>query len=159
MRFFAIFAFCLLLPRSQFFAQDSITIFNQKLALGGVAIGNTEQSVLTKLGKPIRKTNNGEGIQLDYKGLTIWIGWFEEAKPGVPRRVYELFSTSKQYCTPSGVCPGLTFEKVKTKLGEPLVADREEGRFVEYPSSESPCWLQISVKTGKIHSIRAECLP
>ena len=155
----ALIAGLFLLVSVECFAKDPGTISDRELKVGGVALGDTERSVVARLGKPTRRIDTGEGIQLDYGGLTVWVGYLENAKPGVPRRVYELLSISKRYCTPSGVCPGVAFDKVRAKHGAPLVADRKDGQFMEYPSYQSQCWLQISVKAGIIQSVRAECQP
>ena len=159
MKYSALVACFLLLASVDCSAKDPGTISDRELTVGGVALGDTEQSVVARLGKPIRRIDTGEGMRLEYRGLTVWVGYLEQAKPGVPRRTFELLSTSKRHCTPSGVCPGIAFDKVRAKHGAPLVADREDGQFMEYPSYESQCWLQISVKAGIIQSVRAECQP
>jgi len=134
-------------------AAEPSLVNDQELSLGGVALGDTEALVLHKLGQPRRATDTGDflNIRMDYPGLTVWLG--------EGRRVGEVLSTSEQYCTPAGVCPGVSFVKAKAKYGPPLVADREDGTFIEYPSSQSACWLQIAVSKGIVKSVRAECQP
>jgi hypothetical protein len=78
---------------------------------------------------------------------------------GEGRRVGAVLGTSKQHCTPAGICPGMPFAKAEATYGPPLVADREDGTFMEYPSSQSSCWLQIAVSKGIVKSVRAECQP
>jgi hypothetical protein len=138
---------------------ENSVVTDRELAIGGVTLGETENSAITKLGKPLRRTDNGESVELEYQGMTVWVGWLEQARPNVPRRVYELLSTSNNRCTPSGICPGGGFDQVVAKLGTPIVVDREGGQFMEYFSSQSACWLQISVTAGIIQSVRAECQP
>ncbi|WP_446538222.1 hypothetical protein [Pseudoxanthomonas sp. LARHCG66] len=132
-------------------AAEPSLVADNELSLGGIALGDTEASVLHRLGKPLRTTDTGDflSIRMDYPGLTVWLG--EE------RRVGEILSTTAQHCTPIDVCPGMPFARAKTKYGPPLVADREDGTYMEYPSSQSSCWLQIALSTGNIRSIRAEC--
>ncbi|WP_460736139.1 hypothetical protein [Lysobacter tyrosinilyticus] len=126
---------------------------DQEFSLSGIALGDTEATVLRKLGQPRRTTDTGDflDIRMDYPGLTVWLG--------EGRRVGEVLSTSKQHCTPAGICPGMPFAKAKAKYGPPLVADREDGTFMEYPGSQSACWLQIAVSKGIVKSVRAECQP
>jgi hypothetical protein len=134
-------------------AAEPSLVSDKELSLGGVALGDTEAVVLRKLGQPRRTTDAGDflNIRMDYPGLTVWLG--------EGRRVGEVLSTSKQHCTPAGICPGMPFVKAKAKYGPPLVADREDGTFMEYPDSQSACWLQIAVSNGSIKSVRAECQP
>lgn len=134
-------------------AGEPSQIKDQELSLGGVALGDTETSVLRKLGRPARRTDAGDflNIRLDYPGLTVWLG--------EGRRVGEVLSTSKRHCTPSGICPGMPFAQAKTRYGTPLVTPRKDGTFMEYLSSESSCWLQLATRKGTVKSLRAECQP
>jgi hypothetical protein len=134
-------------------AKQAPSITDSELALGGIAIDDSEQVVLAKLGKPANVTDTGDflNIRLDYPGLTIWLG--------EGRRVGEILSTAPSQCSPSGICPGQRLSVATTKLGPALVAVREDGRFMEYPSAQSSCWLQLAVLRGIIVSVRAECQP
>ncbi len=134
-------------------AAEPSLVSDKELSLGGVALGDTEAAVLHKLGQPRQIADTGDvlNIRMDYPGLTVWLG--------EGRRVGEVFSSSKQHCTPAGICPGVPFVKANAKYGSPLVADREDGTFAEYPSSQSACWLQIAVSKGTVKSVRAECQP
>ena len=134
-------------------AGEPLQIKDQELSLGGVALGDTETSVLRKLGRPTRRTDTGDflDIRLDYPGLTVWLG--------EGRRVGEVLSTSKRHCTPSDICPGMSFARAKARYGTPLVSPRQGDAFIEYPSSESSCWLQLATRKGTIKSLRAECQP
>jgi hypothetical protein len=148
--FSAVIAFVLLGSAS---AAEPSRVNDQELSLGGIALGDTEADVLRKLGQPRSTTDTGDvlNIRMDYPGLTVWLG--------EGRRVAEVMSTSGQHCTPAGICPGTRFAKAKTSYGLPLVAKRENGVFMEYPSSQSACWLQIAVSKGIVKSVRAECQP
>ena len=134
-------------------AAEPSLVRDQELSLGGVAIGDTEAAVLRKLGQPRRTTDTGDflNISMEYPGLTVWLG--------EGRLVGEILSISKQHCTPARICPGTLFATAKAKYGSPLVADREDGTYMEYPSSQSSCWLQIAVNEGIVKSVRAECQP
>jgi hypothetical protein len=132
-------------------AKQAPSLTDSELSLGDIALGDTQRSVVAKLGDPSRTTDTGEGIRLDYPGLTIWLGQ--------EHRVGEILSTSSAACSPSGVCPGQALAVVKGMLGTPLVAPREDGSFLEYPSSQSACWLQLTVLKGIVMSVRAECQP
>lgn len=132
---------------------DTSQVEHRELSLGGVAIGDTEASVLRRLGQPMRRVETGDmlDMRLDYVGLTVWLG--EE------RSVGEILSVSGQHCTPSGICPGMSLAQMKKKYGQPLAAFREDGAFMEYPGSGASCWLQFTVDEGRIMSVRAECQP
>jgi hypothetical protein len=132
-------------------ANGPSSVLDKELSLGGISLGDAEVAVLGKLGKPSRISDTGESIRLDYPGLTIWLG--------ESRRVGEILSTNSQYCSPAGVCPGQSFVTARAKYGRPLVANREDGRFMEYPSSQSSCWLQLAVYRSVVESVRAECQP
>ena len=130
------------------------TVPDSALSLGGISLDDGQSSVVARLGEPTRRNRTGDflNVQVAYPGLTIWLG-----EGG---RVGEILSTSSKYCTPQGACPGQPFAQVKALYGEPLVAIREDGQFMEYfPHSDFPCWLQISVKAGSVKSIRSECQP
>ena len=148
--FCAVFTFLLLGSAS---AAEPSLVNDQEFSLGGIALGDTEAAVLRKLGQPRRTTDTGDflNIRMDYLGLTEWLG--------EGRRVGEVLSTYKQHCTPAGICPGMPFAKAKAKYGPPLVTEREDGTFMEYPGSLSACWLQIVVSKGIVKSVRAGCQP
>ena len=141
----------LVLAASPSHAMQTSSITDSELSLGGIALGDTEQVVVAKLGKAARITDTGENLRLDYPGLTIWLG--EE------HRVGEVLSTSSAQCSPSGICPRQSLSSLKERFGPPQVADREDGRFMEYPSVQSSCWLQLAALQGIIVSVRAECQP
>lgn len=130
------------------------TIPDSELAIAGVSIDADEAMVLKTLGRPVKITDNGEylSVQWDYPGLTIW---FDE-----DHRVGEIISISPKHCTASGICPGATLSQVQSMYGSPLTATREEGEFMEYlPESNFPCWLQLAVVGDVIHSVRLVCQP
>lgn len=109
--------------------------------------------MLSTLGQPRRVVESSDllNVRMDYDGLTVWLG--------EGRHVGEVLSTSGTYCTPAGVCPGIAFAKVVEKYGQPHVADREDGRFMEYPGMQSACWLQIAIHEDAVQSVRVACQP
>ncbi|KAF1715481.1 hypothetical protein CSC74_12965 [Pseudoxanthomonas yeongjuensis] len=124
------------------------------LSLGGIELGVPAASVKSVLGSPSaeRQTDDFLPVEMRYAGFTVWL---DEAG-----RVGEILSTSPKYCTPQGACPGQPFSKVQALYGKPMVALREDGRYMEYyPTSDFPCWLQIAVESGTVRSIRSECQP
>ena len=141
------------LASSSAFAAEPSLISDQELSLGGISLGDAEADVIRKLGNPSHITDTGDflNVRMEYPGITIWLS--------EGRLVGEILSTSELYCSPSGICPGAPFATANTKYGPPLIADREDGTFMEYPSSESACWLQIAVSKDVVTSVRAECQP
>ena len=137
----------------------AVTIPDSELSLGGVALGDTEATVIQRLGPPNRRVDTGEGMRLDYPGLTVWTGFLEDpAKPGATRQVSELLSTSADACTPAGLCPAQRLSDAFLGRHLDLVL-REGGTFLEAPASESSCWLQLTAREGRVLSVRAECQP
>ncbi|NJK29379.1 MAG: hypothetical protein HC851_10340 [Acaryochloris sp. RU_4_1] len=127
-------------------------ISENELVLAGIALGDPESKVFSKLGSPDRVVDgNPSDDQLEYPDLTLWVS--EE------RRVTNMRSTSDQHCTPAGVCPGMQFSRVREIYGSPLVADRENGRFMEYGVSQSSCWLQIALDDQIVKSVGVACQP
>jgi hypothetical protein len=134
-------------------------ISDSELSLGGVALGETESNVLAMLGAPLEQSETGEGTALEYPGLTVFVGWLEQQAPGKERRVLQLSGTGSNACTPSGICPGMRVERVMAAYGQPVVAGRETGDFLEYYSHQSSCWLQVGTSEGSIRSVSAVCQP
>ncbi|RYE66976.1 MAG: hypothetical protein EOO81_10930 [Oxalobacteraceae bacterium] len=124
------------------------------LSLGGIELGAPAASVKAVLGNPSaeRQTHDFLPVEMSYVGITVWL---DEAG-----RVGEILSASPKYCTPQGACPGQPFSAVQALYGKPMVALREDGRYMEYyPASDFPCWLQIAVESDRVRSIRSECQP
>jgi len=135
-------------------AAELPTVPDEELSISGVSLDAEESLVVRLLGQPKRVTETGDflNIQLDYSGLTIWLG--------EGRRVGEILSTSPEHCTPSGICPGTALSQVQALHGPPLIVAREDVQFMEYfPKSDFPCWLQLAVADGVVQSVRAECQP
>lgn len=135
------------------------TINDNDMSLNGVALGDSEEGVLSVLGEPSERFETGEGTEFRYTGLTVSIGWLEQQAHGKQRRVWALRGTGAAACTPAGICPGMEFERASATYGVPVVAKRDYGTFMEYFSSESTCWLQLDVSGGVIRAISAVCQP
>jgi hypothetical protein len=137
--------------------KSALEIPTSELAIAGIAIGDTKASVLERLGTPNSSQGVLSWITLEYDGLTVTID--EDGGPGV---VTDLESTSPQYCTPSGICPGSSFAEVINRFGPPTVADSEEGQVMEYYDPYgSACWLSIKLQaTGDntIESVSIKCM-
>lgn len=135
------------------------SISDSELSLGGVALGDAESQVLAALGQPTKQSDTGEGIALEYPGLTVLVGWLEQVDPGVERHVLQLNATGRSACTPSGVCPGAPVATAWATYGQPVEAERSYGSFLEYYSKQSSCWLQLGTSGDTIHAINAVCQP
>ncbi len=134
-------------------------ISDAELSLSGVALGDTEQHVVSLLGSPSQKSETGEGTEFRYSDLEVLIGWLEQQAPGIERRAYKLTGTGPTACTPAGVCPGMPVERAVAAYGRPLVTEREAGSLLEYYSHQSTCWLQLATTDGTIRAISAVCQP
>jgi len=140
-------------------ADVGVAVTDGELSLGSVTLGDSESQVLAALGQPVRKSDTGESIAFEYPGLTVHIGWLEQAAPGKSRYVLQLNATGQDACTPAGVCPGAPLSKALATYGQPLRSERDSGIFWEYYSSQSSCWLQLGVSGDTIGSISAACQP
>ncbi|MBN8769514.1 MAG: hypothetical protein J0I01_16780 [Stenotrophomonas nitritireducens] len=140
-------------------ASNGAAISDSELSLGGVALGDSESHVLAVLGQPSQQSDTGEGFAFEYPGLTVLIGWLEQAAPGKQRHVLQLNATAPNACTPSGVCPGDPMSKALTVYGQPIKAERDSGSFMEYYSNQSTCWLQLGISGHTVHAINAVCQP
>ena len=125
-------------------------IRNSELRLGSIQTGQTSESIIREIGSPNEKKITDEGIELYYPGLIVYVG-----KSGV----YEMESTSEKMCTPAKLCPGMTLSAAKSIYGEPVVAERPHGTFLEYYAEGISCWLQLAVVDNVIATIRVECQP
>ncbi|WP_162434833.1 hypothetical protein [Pseudoxanthomonas koreensis] len=134
-------------------------VTDEELSLGGVTLDDSESEVLAVLGQPVRQSDTGESIAFEYPGLTVMIGWLEQAGPGKSRRVLQLNATGQNACTPAGICPGAPLSKALAAYGQPIKSERESGSFWEYYSNQSSCWLQLGISGGTISSISAVCQP
>lgn len=130
-------------------ASRSQDLPEQELRLGGLSIGDEGKTVIREFGQPSQVSSSFYS-QLDYPGFTVLL---EEGT------VIGLTSTSDQYCTPAGVCPGMDSEQVRERYGEPTVSDREDGRFMEYYTENSSCWLKIAVDGELVESVGVVCQP
>lgn len=138
---------------------STTAVSDRELSLGGVALGDTEAQVLAVLGQAPKRYDTGEGVDLQYSGLTVRVGWLEQQAPDKQRRVLQLNATGANACTPSGICPGALVSRAVTTYGQPIAAKRESGDFLEYYSNQSSCWLQLGTSGGTIRSISAVCQP
>ena len=153
----SILALVVLLGGSAIGATHSIS--DAELSLGGVALGDTESQVLAVLGPAPHQADTSEGLALQYARFTVVVGWLEQQAPGKERRVVQLTSTSPTICTPSKMCPGESISTIVASHGQPISAKLESGNFLEYYSSQSSCWLQLSTSGNTISAISAVCAP
>ena len=122
------------------------------VSIGGVAVGDSTSQVIKKLGEPIRKVQASDYLALHYKYPNMTVSFSEGTVAG-------LFTDNTNACTPKNLCPGDSIEKMRSLYGEPLVTDRETGRFYEYYGHELYCWFKIPVNDNKVDSITVACQP
>jgi hypothetical protein len=130
-----------------------------ELSLGGVATGDSEASVVERLGAPAGRIEDGDGTELRYPGLIVTVGWLEQAAPGVERRVFAIRADSSSACTPMGLCPGMEVAHAFKLYGPVEATVRETGTFFEYQPVAAHCWLQISAPAQTITKLAVACQP
>lgn len=125
-----------------------VTVAKSELAVGGFRTGDQLPDVLQQLGEP-QRTAQEYYTRYEFPGLTLW---FDQDY------LVDMKSTSADYCTPSGVCPGMTAEAVRQLYGTPRMSDREDGRFMEYHVDGETCWLKIGLAGEEVNSVGVACL-
>ena len=130
-----------------------------ELSIGGVVSGATETDVMRHLGKPIKRVDTGEGIELRYPGLVVTVGWLEQKAPGAQRRVSAIHGTGPRACTPRGLCPGMPVSEVRRLYGPVTPVKRSYGSFLEYQPQDLACWLQVSAARAIVESVAVACQP
>ena len=125
---------------------------NTELSLGGIVLGQSEASVVRTLGLPKSRTGESSDylpVRLSYSGITVLLD--EQGVGG-------LISTGKRFCTPAGVCPGTPLAKAKQIYGPAWVTEMVDGSPGGYVYGDG-CWLEFSVKSGKVQTIEIACSP
>lgn len=128
------------------------TASDRELALGGVAVGDTAAQVTSRLGEPKRKVPAQDFLDLHYDYASLRVSF----NGGI---VAGLHADKRGACTPKGLCPGDRLDRMRALYGEPIVSDRETGRYFEYIGGDAACWLQIRARGKRVASIEVACQP
>ena len=129
------------------------------LSIGGVVSGDTEATVLGLLGEPLQHVDTGEGVELQYSGLVVTVGWLENRAEGVQQRVLALRGIGPNACTSRGLCPGMPVSEVSRLYGPSDPVERSYGTFIEYQPSDVSCWLQVLAQADVVESVAVACEP
>lgn len=140
----------LLVPLLAFAEEGAVS--EKELSLGGVAIGDSTDMVVARLGEPRRKVPAQDFIDLHYEYPHIQVSF----NGGI---VAGLHAEKAGACTPKGLCPGHRLDRMRALYGAPIVVDRETGRYYEYIGGDAACWLQIRAKGKRVASIDVACQP
>ncbi|MEL6322019.1 MAG: hypothetical protein AAFQ57_15445, partial [Cyanobacteria bacterium J06626_14] len=84
-----------------------------EFSVGGITIGTGQDEILEMLGEPNQIEEGLRSSQYKYDGLELLVEISD--KPDV--FVLGVETTTPDFCTPSGVCPGDTVRSVMEKLG------------------------------------------
>lgn len=116
------------------------------------------EPVSARMGKPrqvIEDWGAAFGREYIYDGMTLWAGFDVERKI----TVQQIEVTSSRYCTPSGVCPGMSASDAQRILGNPILSDEvKEGRNAFLIDVEA-CWLEVEILEGTIRKMAIRCQP
>ncbi|WP_430710031.1 hypothetical protein [Nodosilinea sp. AN01ver1] len=125
-------------------------ISERELSLGGIFPGDDEATVIGKLGQPNNIAEDFGDRTFEYTDFTVVF---------YAGRVLEVVSANSSYCTPSGICPTMAFERARARYGTPTVTEREDGQYMEYyPPEPGTCWLKIAVDDDhNIDVMTVEC--
>lgn len=124
---------------------------SKELSLGGVAIGDSEADAASVLGQSVRTEHpdNHLSIKLESGGIMV----LTDPQEGVG----EIFSNAPQYCTPSGACPGMAFDKIPKAMGRARITKQGGSRFLAQYSTTTDCWIELSVSAERVESVRIAC--
>ncbi|HUF73185.1 MAG TPA: hypothetical protein VMR74_09820 [Gammaproteobacteria bacterium] len=127
--------------------------------LGGITLLEPFDPVSEPLGLPLQVVMNdfaAFGYEYIYSGLTLWAGLSVEGNVDI---VWQIEATGSQYCTPSGVCPGMEAAEVQSILGNPALSDGvSEGRN-QYLVNAEACWLEVNIDEQIVRSLAIRCQP
>ncbi|MDR6841508.1 hypothetical protein [Pseudoxanthomonas sacheonensis] len=124
----------------------------ERLTLGGITIGQSEASVIATLGKPRHRKQEEHfflPITLVYRGLVV--SFDEQGVGGV-------LSTSKKFCTPAKICPGMTYAQVVKAYGPSDAYERDGATFRDYLWDDG-CWLRLKFQAGTVSTVETTCSP
>jgi hypothetical protein len=125
-----------------------VTVAQSELSVGGLRSGDLLSDVLERLGTP-QTTAQEYYTRYEFPGLTLW---FDQDY------LVDMRSTRTDYCTPSGVCPGMTADDVRQIYGTPVISEREDGQFMEYYVEGETCWLKIGLEGDQVTSVGVACM-
>lgn len=140
----------LLVPVMAFAGEGAVS--ETELSLGGVAIGDSTEAVVARLGQPKRQVLAQDFIDLHYEYPHMQVSF----NGGI---VAGLHAGKAGACTPKGLCPGDRMDRMRALYGAPIVSDRETGRYYEYIGGDAACWLQIRARGKRVASIDVACQP
>lgn len=132
-------------------ASSPATATDTRLMLGGIGLGQSEQAVVARLGKPQRRvvTDGFLPITLSYPGIDVHLD--ESGVGGVS-------SSSKKFCTPAKICPGSSYAKVESAYGPSDIHKQDASEFREYLGDDG-CWLRLTFQADKVSLVEILCLP
>ena len=133
-----------------------------EFSIGGITIGTDKDEILEILGEPNQIEEGLRSNQYQYDGLEILVEISD--KPNV--FVFGVETTTPDFCTPSGVCPGDTVRSVMEKLGITNLYTDERGTHLTYwPHWQTRgCWMKIYLdepaqnSDGTIQNIELLCV-
>jgi hypothetical protein len=110
------------------------------------------------MGQPSREVETGDALDpvWEYPGLEVsfWHGG---------GGTYNLLSTSPQYCTTSGVCPGMSTIMANELLPKPIGASADYAGLTpgrsDFNVDAEACWLEVWVDSAAIRSLEISCQP
>ena len=124
-----------------------------ELAIHNVSIGDTERSVLAKLGPPKSKNSSGKGIDYVYGDIELLVAF----TAGPNRRVYGLMSFSPKYCMPSKICPKQSLKNAINTLGETRTLDIDKSSMTTYIVDRPGCKIRLVSEKSIIKYIGIGC--
>ena len=132
-------------------AGSSTAATDKRLLLGGIGLGQSESSVIARLGKPQQRevTDGFLPITLSYPGIHIYLD--DSGVGGV-------LSTSSKFCTPAKICPGTTYTEVKSAYG-PSDSHRQDASVFRDYFWDDGCWLRLMFSADTVSSVGIMCAP
>ena len=122
-----------------------------EMSLGGVAIGQSRDEVIAKLGKPTHREEAQDFLDLHYDYPHLRVSFNTDIVAGLESR-------DAKACTAKGLCPGDKLEKMRSMYGAPKLAGTDEQAYVYY-GPDGACWLEVPAKGRRVTKLSVVCMP
>lgn len=127
------------------------TIYPGELNLSGITLSTTETEIYNILGSP----KSREISPTAYIDEILYFGGISIAvSNGV---VWDIIATSPKFCTPSGVCPGDSVDRLFDTLGPTALIPAGGRQRAIYAAPALGCSLNLDIVSDAVSQIELAC--